>query len=226
MKVLSKVFFYTFITTSLFAFYNTPTNPDLENHLFKIRDPKTPRVEFRRHIKKIGEHLAIAIANDLPKQQETIETVLQTSATHSLVKEPVVVITVLRAGLPMFEGFMQILSDAEGGFLIYQRDHETLRPVFHTQLLPSLEGKYVVLIDPMIATAGTVLDSLKLIHSKKPKKVFVAGVIAAKEGLEKIHQAYPETHLYSAAVDPILNDKGYIVPGLGDAGDRSYGQKA
>jgi uracil phosphoribosyltransferase len=213
------------VSQPIFSFYTQPKNPDLEEHLFKIRDPQTPRCEFRKHIKKIGTHLAFAIANALPTKASSIETVLHEKATQQLVNEQLVIITVLRAGLPLFDGLFSVFPQAEGGFLVYQRDHVTLKPVLHSVLLPSLENKTVILADPMLATGGTILDALKIISEQKPAKIFLASVISAKEGLERVHNAYPNVCLVTAAVDPVLNDKGYIVPGLGDAGDRSYGPK-
>ena len=202
-------------------------DPSLEAHLFALRDPKTERPAFRHHLKKVGEWAGHKVSTQLPTKTVSIETVLGKSANHKVLADvPVVVICVLRAGLPMFEGVMNVLSEAEGGFLIYQRDHETLKPKLYSVLLPSLENKYVVLVDPMIATAGTILDSLGIIMARNPKKVFVAGVMATQIGVQRIRDAYPAVTVLTAVVDPILNNKGYIVPGLGDAGDRSFGVKS
>jgi uracil phosphoribosyltransferase len=126
----------------------------------------------------------------------------------------------------MFEGVLSVFPNAEGGFLIYQRDHETLLPKLHSTLLPALKNKVVILVDPMIATAGTIKDSLRIILSRNPRQVFVMGAIAANLGIQRIQQTYPQVKVVVGVVDPTLNSKGYIVPGLGDAGDRSYGVKS
>lgn len=225
-QVLKRsLFLFSLVPAFLFPFYTELANPNLEYHLYKVRDPQTKRAEFRAHMIKIGEHLALAIANTLPTHEVKIETCLKESATHSLLNDSIVVITILRAGLPLFEGFLNIFPDAEGGFLVYQRDHLTLQPVFHASLLPPLAGKTVIIADPMIATGGSVLAALKHIAPKNPAAIFVAGAIAAKQGFQRIHREFPDVRLYAGVMDPILNDKGYIVPGLGDAGDRSYGIK-
>jgi uracil phosphoribosyltransferase len=206
-------------------FYSKPQNPCIEYHLYKIRDPQTNRADFREHMSKIGEYLALTIAPSLPSRDKVIETSLGASARQTILDDSIAVVTILRAGLPLFQGFLQAFPNAEGGFLVYQRDHKTLQPVFHASLLPSLEGKSVIIVDPMIATGGSIIAAIKHIMPQNPKSIFVACAIGSIEGLGRIHQAFPEVHLYAAAVDSTLNDKGYIVPGLGDAGDRSFGPK-
>lgn len=216
---------FSLLCGTLSASFYQPKNPDLENHLYHIRDPKTERPQFRYHMRKIGEGVAIAMSSHLPTKSCGIETVLGKEARHDLLDNNIVLLTVLRAGLPLFEGFLKILENAECGFLSYHRDHATLKPVFHDKLIPSLEGKVVILVDPMIATAGTTLAILPLIFSKNPQDVFVGAAICSEEGARRIQASFPSVKIFAAALDPLLDNRGYILPGLGDAGDRSFGKK-
>lgn len=214
------------VPTFLFPFYTQLSNPIVEQHVYSIRDPRTDRAQFRWHMGKIGEHLAVAIANTLPVATYSIETSLHDAAEHKLLKDPPVVITILRAGLPLLNGMLQVFPEAESGFFVYQRDESTLQPVYHASLLPSVEGRDVIIVDPMIATGGSILAAISQILPKKPRSITVACAIAAAEGLLRIHNEVPQAHIFATAVDPALNECGYIVPGLGDAGDRSFGKKA
>ena len=207
------------------TFYTLIRNPILESHILTLRAPGTENDLFRKHMKKVGEYLAFSLASTLPTKTQTIVTVLQAEASHNVIDTKVVLVPILRAGLPLVEGMHKIFPQAEEGFLGYKRDETTLQPHGYANPLPKLEGKTVIVGDPMIATGGTIKAALNVISAKNPKAIYVVGAIAAKVGLEVIHKAYPCIPIYVAAVDPVLNDKGYIVPGLGDAGDRSFGIK-
>lgn len=222
-SLLCIVFFC--LSSTLLSFYTKPINPGLESHLLALRDPLTEKEAFREHMRKVGEYLAFSLAETLPTRPQSVKTLLDVEATQNVFADKIVLVTILRAGLPLFEGMYRVFPEAEGGFLVYQRDHVTLQPRFHASLLPRLEGKIVILGDPMIATGGSILAALELISAKKPKAIFIVGAIAAEAGLERIHEKYPNVSLFVGAVDPILNSKAYIVPGLGDAGDRSFGMK-
>lgn len=213
------------LSSTLLSFYILPKNPVMEEHVLALRDPQTCRRAFRWHMRKLGEQLGLAISNALPTKKVSVETLLKKNATQEIIDAQIVIVTVLRAGLPLFDGLLDVFADAEGGFFVYQRDEKTLQPIFHANLLPDLKDKIVILVDPMIATGGTSLAALQKIYEREPKAVFVAGVIAAEAGINAIHQAYPKAYIYVAAADPELNSKGYIVPGLGDAGDRAFGCK-
>jgi uracil phosphoribosyltransferase len=215
-----------FLPLLLTLFKLNAANPILEDFLYKLRDPETKRYEFRESLENIGKYLGYEIANDLETNEKKIKTVLGEEASHSLLDEDIVVVTILRAGIPIFNGFMDVFKDAESGFFAMSRNEETLKATTHYEAIPNLDGKTVILVDTMIATAGSVLDSLKAFEKYgNPKKIIVAGAMVTEHAKEKIEREYPNVKIYVAVLDPILNDIGYIVPGCGDAGDRSYGEK-
>lgn len=211
---------FVLLSTALMA-----SNPAMEGLLFKLRDPATGRAGFRKSMKKVGEYLALDVAQDLQTEEKSIETVLGVEATHNLIKDKVVLVTILRAGLPMLEGFMKVFPDAEIGFFAMKRDEETLKAKLDYVALPSLEGKVVIVIDPMIATGGSMVDAIKILEKDRPARIIAAGAFATEIGFNKIHEHNASIKCFAAVVDPILNGVGYIVPGLGDAGDRAFGMK-
>ncbi|OGN58478.1 MAG: hypothetical protein A3G30_05240 [Chlamydiae bacterium RIFCSPLOWO2_12_FULL_49_12] len=216
--MLSSLFFC--LSASLAA-----VHPALEKELFTIRDPSCERRQFRSSMKKIGEYLALDVARDLNTHEVTMKTLLGKEAVHSLVLEEIVLVTILRAGLPLVDGFLEVFPDAEVGFFAMKRDEKSLKAKIDYIALPSLEGKTVILVDPMIATGGSMCDAILHMKQLHPKKILAAGAIATRDGMERIQKEMPGIRFYTGAVDPILNSIGYIVPGLGDAGDRSFGLK-
>ncbi|MBI3236603.1 MAG: uracil phosphoribosyltransferase, partial [Chlamydiales bacterium] len=146
------------------------------------------------------------------------------ASVEVLVEEPVLV-TILRAGLPLCQGVQNIFPKAPTGFIAMSRDEKTFLAKLEYVALPDMKGKSVVLIDTMIATGGSILDAIEILEKRLPKQIIVLGAIASSSGIARIQKAYPHVELITAAIDPLLNEKGYIVPGLGDAGDRSYGCK-
>ncbi|HCJ83831.1 MAG TPA: uracil phosphoribosyltransferase [Parachlamydiales bacterium] len=218
VKLLSSLFFC--LSASLAA-----VHPALEKELFTIRDPSCERRQFRSSMKKIGEYLALDVARDLNTHEVTMKTLLGKEAVHSLVLEEIVLVTILRAGLPLVDGFLEVFPDAEVGFFAMKRDEKSLKAKIDYIALPSLEGKTVILVDPMIATGGSMCDAILHMKQLHPKKILAAGAIATRDGMERIQKEMPGIRFYTGAVDPILNSIGYIVPGLGDAGDRSFGLK-
>ena len=193
--------------------------------VYQIRDPNTDPAHFRGALMKIGEYLALDILEQLRVKDVQIQTLTQGTATHSLLEEQPVIVTILRAGLPLCQGVQTVFPNAEVGFIAMARNEKTLQAKVDYVALPQLKNKVVILADTMIASGGSILDALKIIEAKGPTRIFVLGAIASQSGLKRITQAYPSVQCKVAAIDPILNDKGYIVPGLGDAGDRSYGLK-
>ncbi len=202
-----------------------PPSPILEYLVATIRNPATGTKDFRESLEKIGEYLALDIASGLGTKEETITTCLGAIATHGIPAEDPVLVTILRAGIPLLSGMQRIYPQAAVGFIGAMRDETTLKADISYIALPPLEGKQVILMDTMIATGGSIVDTIALLEKKHPKKIIVAGAIASTAGIEHIQKHYPGTQVYAAATDPIVNEKGYIVPGLGDAGDRAYGTK-
>lgn len=219
MKKIFLFFFVQIISISLFS------NPILESLVFKIRDPNTDKKEFREYLEKIGEYIALDVAKDFKTKKQNIKTVLLKEAEHNLLDENIVLVTILRAGLPLFNGVFKVFPDAEAGFFAMQRNETTLKASIDYVALPPIENKTVIIADTMLATGGSMLDAIKIIEKRNPKKIILISAIAAKEGIENILKHDPNILIYPAYVDQILNDVGYIVPGLGDAGDRCYGIK-
>jgi uracil phosphoribosyltransferase len=197
----------------------------LEHHLYHIREPQTNREAFRGHLKEIGKQIALSIAERLPKEEKRVVTCLGQEAIHFCLKESPVLITILRAGLPLNEGALEVFPDAEVGFLGMARNEETLEAHHSYVALPQIEGKRVIVTDTMLATGGSMINALEVIKEGKPEKIYVLCALAAAAGIEKLKQYDSQVEVIAAFVDPVLNEKGYIVPGLGDAGDRSFGNK-
>jgi len=187
-------------------------------------------MRFRRNIERIGEILAYELSKSLDYSQKEVTTPLGTKSSF-LCSDQLVLCSVLRAGLPLHHGILSYFDGAENAFISAYRHHPNNDDAFEVIVkyfaAPSLDGKILVLTDPMLATGRTlenVLDALK--SHGTPKQIHIISVIGSKDGLAKVQDVFPEdTHLWIAAVDEGLTSKGYIVPGLGDAGDLSYGMK-
>lgn len=200
-------------------------NPLLEQAIYTIRDPRTGRAEFRKSLERIGEYLGLEIAQTLPTQDIPITTCLGTTATHNLLYEQPILVTLLRAGIPLYTGLQNIFTEAESGFLGTMRDEETLQSKTTYIALPNLTNKTIILADTMIATGGSIIDALDILKPRTPKRIILAGCIASEKAITRLEEHFQPQDIHIAAIDPHLNEKGYIVPGLGDAGDRSYGRK-
>jgi uracil phosphoribosyltransferase len=198
----------------------------LEHLVYEIRDPMTGPKLFRESLEKIGEYLALEVQEDLTKKTQSIKTLLGETATHDLCDEKPVIVTILRAGLPLCSGVQKVFPVSEVGFITMSRNEETLISDVSYVALPNVKGRCVIIADTMIATAGSVIKAIKIVEQCNPKKIVVVGAIAAKYGLSKIAEYNPDIKVYVAAIDPLLDHRGYIVPGLGDAGDRAYGEKS
>lgn len=207
--------------------------PSVANHyLAALRDinQQTDRLKFRRNLERLGELLAYEISRTLAYKAHSLQTPLAETQTELLEEMPVL-IPVLRAALPFFEGFLNVFDESDAGFIgAYRNPHEGLDDLhiaLNYKSAPELEGRQVILIDPMIATGKSLVEACEaLLPHGKPAQLHVASVIAAPEGLAYLKEnlALPFT-FWTCAVDEKLNAKAYIVPGLGDAGDLAYGAK-
>lgn len=197
----------------------------LSQLVYEIRDPNTDASHFRVALEKIGENLAYDVLENLRTKEVLIQTLTGAEAKHFLVDETPVLVTILRAGLPLNAGVQKVFPNAEVGFLAMSRNEETLKADVDYIALPNLRGKPVILSDTMLATGGSLLDAIQILEQRGAGKIMVLAAIASKQGIERIHAYNPSIQIFAAAIDPSLNDKGYIIPGLGDAGDRSYGKK-
>jgi uracil phosphoribosyltransferase len=212
--------------------YISENNSILNHFLAQIRDVTIQKdsMRFRKNIERIGEIMAYELSKTLAYKSIYVQTPLGIKHT-STVAEPVVLCSILRAGLALHQGFMNFFDEAENGFVSAYRHHYNNDDKFDIlveyQAAPSFEGKNLILVDPMLATGQSIVAVLQKLHLEhKPKEIHVAVVIAAPEGIDYLEKNLPSTcHLWVAALDEKLNDKNYIIPGLGDAGDLAYGSK-
>lgn len=202
---------------------HTSTHPLVIDSLTHLRDKNTPVDKFRRHSDRICQLLFAEAIADLEFIEQEVETPLTTTTGRKLADE-VVIVPVLRSGVCMLFGALQLLPKSKVGFVGLQRDEETAQASEYYWKLPPLTEKSVVVItDPMLATGGSILHLLRVVSKQKVKELRIICVIAAPEGIAAINQEYPDVKIFAGAVDTNLNDKKYIVPGLGDYGDRYFG---
>ena len=208
------------------------SNSILNKFIAEIRSVniQTDSMRFRRNIERIGEILGYKLSKNLSYHNKNIKTPLGISPTNMIAND-LVICSILRAGLPLHQGLLNYFDDAENAYISAYRYHPNNDAEFEIVVeyfaSPSLEGKTLILADPMLATGNSlvaVYDAIKKYGT--PKEIHLACVIGASEGIEFIENHFPKnTHLWIAAVDDVLNEKGYIVPGLGDAGDLAFGVK-
>ena len=205
----------------------TITNHPLIQHKLTImRNKETASKEFRQLVGEIAMLMCYEATRDLPLKSVTVETPLVTAEFNTLAGKKLAFVPILRAGLGMVDGVLQLVPSARVGHIGLYRDPETLKPVEYYCKLPSdISERDVIVLDPMLATGGSAIDAISLIKQRSPKSIKFMGIIAAPEGLSALQEAHPDVDIFCAALDEKLNDHGYIVPGLGDAGDRIFGTK-
>jgi uracil phosphoribosyltransferase len=198
-------------------------HPVLADRLAVLRAADTPHGEFRQALYEASAILAVEAARELPVTEVEVQTPLETTTGHRLPAE-IAVVPVLRAGLGMVEGFLRLLPDARVGHLGMQRDEEELTPRDYYERLPTqLADAYVYLLDPMLATGGSAVHALDRLREAGAERLALICLVAAPEGLAAVEAAHPDVTVWTAAVDRQLDERGYIRPGLGDAGDRVFG---
>ncbi|WP_299177416.1 uracil phosphoribosyltransferase [uncultured Chryseobacterium sp.] len=186
------------------------------------------RMRFRRNMERIGEIAAFEISKSLKYKEIEIQTPLDKIQVKEIAVQPVIT-TILRAGVPLFEGILNYFDKADCGFVAAYRKHDandyfSIKQDYLT--CPSIEGRPLIVADPMLATGASLIEALKdLLTHGKPTQLHIVAAIASKQGVETIQNAYPEAKIWVGAIDDQLTSKGYITPGLGDAGDLSYGEK-
>ncbi len=201
-------------------------HPLVQHKLAIIRDKNTGNKEFRELMEEVTMLMAYEAMRDLELDPVTIETPLTTMTAHMLSGKKLAVVAILRAGLIMVDGILKLGPAAKVGHIGLYRDPNTLQPVEYYCKLPSdIAERRVFLTDPMLATAGSAVHALSILKSKGAHHIKLMSIIAAPEGIKRVQEAHPDVEIVVAAVDSHLNDHGYIVPGLGDAGDRIYGTK-
>ncbi|GAA0487395.1 uracil phosphoribosyltransferase [Salinibacillus aidingensis] len=201
-------------------------HPLIQHKLTFIRDKSTGTKEFRELVDEVATLMAFEITRDLPLQEVTIDTPVETATSKVLAGKKLGLIPILRAGLGMTDGILQLIPAAKVGHVGLYRDPETLQPVEYYVKLPSdIEERELIVIDPMLATGGSAIEAIHSLKKRGAKQIRLMCLIAAPEGVEAVKEAHPDIDIYLAALDEKLNEKGYIIPGLGDAGDRLYGTK-
>jgi uracil phosphoribosyltransferase len=198
-------------------------HPVLADRLAVLRAAGTTHGQFRQALYEASAILAVEAARELPVTEVSVQTPLEATTGHRLPAE-IAVVPVLRAGLGMVEGFLRLLPDARVGHLGMQRDEEELTPRDYYERLPTqLADAYVYLLDPMLATGGSAVHALDRLREAGAERLALICLVAAPEGLAAVEAAHPDVTVWTAAVDRQLDERGYIRPGLGDAGDRVFG---
>ena len=201
-------------------------HPLITHKLSLMRDKNTGPKEFRELLNEISMLMAYEVTRDLPLVDVEIETPICKTKTKVLQGKKLAIVPILRAGLGMVDGFMSLVPAAKVGHIGLYRDPETLQPVeYYCKLASDAEEREILLVDPMLATGGSAIDAITQIKQRGPKSIKFIGIIAAPEGLNALRSAHPDVDIFCAALDEKLNEHGYIVPGLGDAGDRLFGTK-
>ena len=201
-------------------------HPRIQHKLTIMRDKNTGTKEFRELVGEIGMLMCYEATRDLPLKEVEIETPVAVAKTKVISGRKLAFVPILRAGLGMVDGVMRMVPAAKIGHIGMYRDPETHMPVEYYCKLPSDIGERdVIVLDPMLATGGSAIDAIAQIKSKGAKSVRFMCIIAAPEGLAALQEAHPDVQIYIGAVDEKLNEHKYIVPGLGDAGDRIFGTK-
>ena len=189
----------------------------------RLRSVDTDTDEFRRLLRQIGQLLVPSATEHLPTREITVHTPLAETTGRQLDGDTPVLVSILRAGNGLLDGALQVLSDADVGFIGLARDHESLEAVEYLVNLPRLANRHVIVVDPMLATGHSAVAALNRVAQQAPASVTLMCVVAAPEGVQHLTSHHPEVRIVTAALDEQLNDSGYILPGLGDAGDRLYG---
>jgi len=199
----------------------------IKHKLTYLRDKNTNSKEFRELVKEVSALIAYEITRDLPLEEIEVETPLMKTKGYVL-STKITLVSILRAGLVMSDGILNLIPNAKVGHIGMYRDPETLKPVIYYVKLPiSISETKVFLLDPMLATGGSVVKSIDILMEKdvKIENIDVISLVSAPEGISLIREYYPDVLIYTIAIDDRLNDHGYILPGLGDAGDRLFGTK-
>lgn len=197
-------------------------HPLAQHLLARLRDAETDPHEFRRAARTLSTLLAIESTRRLPVREETVQTPLEPTRALMLASG-LACVPVLRAGLSMLEPFLEVFPDVAVGYVGLERDHVTAVASQYYQNLPDMTGKVAICLDPMLATGGSASNAISLIKAKNPVRVMMVCVVAAPEGVSRLEGAHPDVEIFTAALDRELNPQKYILPGLGDYGDRLYG---
>lgn len=201
-------------------------HPLIQHKLTQIRQKETSTVQFRQILNEISGLMVYEITRDLPLAEIEIETPVTKATSSVLAGKKMTIVPILRAGLGMVDGILQLIPSARIGHIGIVRNEETLEPEEYFAKLPQdLEERHVFVVDPMLATGGSAISALESVKKRGAKNIKLVCLVGAPEGVAAVETAHPDVPIYLAALDEKLNEKGYIVPGLGDAGDRIFGTK-
>ncbi|MGP7817040.1 uracil phosphoribosyltransferase [Niallia sp. 01092] len=201
-------------------------HPLIQHKLTYIREVQTGTKEFRELVDEVATLMAFEITRDMPLEEIEIQTPVSKTKSKVLSGKKLGIIPILRAGIGMVDGILKLIPAAKVGHIGLYRDPKTLKPVEYYVKLPSdVEERDFIVVDPMLATGGSAVEAINSLKKRGGKNIKFMCLIAAPEGVEVLKEAHPDVDIYIAALDEKLNEKGYIVPGLGDAGDRLFGTK-
>ena len=201
-------------------------HPLIKHKVALLRDVNTHTNQFRELVEEITTLMAYEALKDIPTKQVEVTTPLETTTQTVVAENSVAIIPILRAGLGMVNGIHTLLPTAKVGHIGMYRDHDTLKPKeYYCKLPEGIEDKICIIIDPMLATGGSAVAAIDLLKQRGAKKIKLMDIIAAPQGVEAVQKAHPDVQIYIAQLDRCLNKNGYILPGLGDAGDRIFGTK-
>src|SRR5438874_11897882 len=201
-------------------------HPLVQHKLSYLRDRSTPTVHFRKLVEEVTLLLTYEATKDLPTEDVEIETPLERTSMPRISGKKVAVCPILRAGLGMLDGVLTLISGARVGFIGLYRDEETLQAIeYYVKLPQDIADRDVILLDPMLATGNSTAAAVSTVKAAGAASIRLIAIIAAPEGIERIASEHPDVRIFVAAVDRALNERGFIVPGLGDAGDRLFGTK-
>ena len=201
-------------------------HPLIRHKLAIIRDKNTNTKQFREIVGELATLMAYESFKDVPTQEIEVETPLEVTKQTVVKENARSIVPILRAGLGMVDGILTLFPAAKVGHIGLYRDEETLEPQeYYCKLPVGIENKVVMVVDPMLATGGSACDAIKMLKKRGCKKIKLMSIIAAPVGVEKVAEEHPDVEIYVSTLDRCLNENGYILPGLGDAGDRIFGTK-
>lgn len=204
---------------------NIIDHPLIQHKLTIMRKKETSSADFRKLLEEITMLMGYEATRDLPLEDVEIETPIQKTVGKRLTGKKTAIVPVLRAGFGMVQGLLDLIPSARIGVIGLYRDPETLKPVEYYCKLPNIENRSFIIVDPMLATGGSSVAAIQMLKDRGVKDIRLMCLVAAPEGVDTVNKAHPDVKIYTAAVDECLNEHGYIVPGLGDAGDRIFGTK-
>ena len=201
-------------------------HPLVQHKVALLRDKNTGTKEFKELVSELATLMCYEATRDLPTRETEVETPIATATVRVLHGRKMAFVPILRAGLGMVDGMLALVPAAKVGHIGLYRDPETMEPVeYYCKLPADISERDVIVLDPMLATGGSACDAISMIKKRGARSIKFIGIMGAKEGLQRLHHEHPDVPIFLASLDENLNDHGYIVPGLGDAGDRIFGTK-